>query len=266
MTSSETETQEKNGIAPNGEAEFEEEEIEEEDEFPYEVEMSLFDHLEELRRRIFLALIAVFVAAIACFAGAGPLVELLERPAGDATFLQLAPGEYFFVTLKVSGYGGLIFASPFVLYQIVRFVAPGLSVKERKYLGPVILGSSVLFFVGLVFAYFAVIPAALKFFLNYGAGIVDMKLSIARYFSFVLKLAFGVALCFQVPVLQLLLALLGIVSSQKMLSAWRTVIIGAAVAGAVLTPSADPVTQSLLGGAVLALYFSGIGLARLLGR
>jgi len=236
------------------------------DDLPDDVEMSLFDHLEELRLRIFYALIAVVIGIIACFVFVNPIVKMLEIPAQGIKFLQLAPGEYFFVSLKVAGYSGLVVASPFVLYQIVQFVLPGLTRRERKLLAPVVFGSTLLFVAGLVFAYYALIPAALNFFVSYGEGVVEQMWSIERYFEFVLLLLFSTGLAFQIPIIQLLLGALGIVNSQQMLGGWRFVVVGGAVLGAVLTPSTDPVTQSLLAGAVLALYFGGIGLVKLIGR
>jgi sec-independent protein translocase protein TatC len=236
------------------------------DELPDEVEMSLFDHLEELRMRIFYALIAVVVGVIGCFVYVNPIVQLLELPAKGVKFVQLAPGEYFFVSLKVAGYSGILVASPFILYQIVQFVLPGLTRRERRLIAPIVFGSTFLFVGGLAFAYLLLIPAALNFFMTYGEGVVEQLLSIERYFEFVLVLLFSTGLAFQIPVIQLLLGLIGIVSSKQMLSGWRYVILGAAVLGAVLTPSTDPVTQSLLGGAVLGLYFGGIGMVKAIGR
>ncbi|PMB07091.1 twin-arginine translocase subunit TatC, partial [Fischerella thermalis CCMEE 5273] len=236
------------------------------DELPGEVEMTLFEHLEELRLRIFYALIAVAVSVVGCFFAVKPIVQLLEVPAKGVKFLQLAPGEYFFVSLKVAGYSGLLLASPFILYQIVQFVLPGLTRRERRLLAPIVLGSTVLFAVGLVFAYSLLIPAALKFFISYGADVVEQLWSIDKYFEFVLLLLFSTGLAFQVPIIQLLLGSLGIVSSKQMLSGWRYVILGAVVLGAVITPSTDPLTQTLLAGAVLGLYFSGIGLVKLIGK
>ncbi|MFE1748180.1 twin-arginine translocase subunit TatC [Coleofasciculus sp. H7-2] len=236
------------------------------DELPAETEMSLFDHLEELRRRIFYALIAVVVGVIGSFLFVKPIVQLLEVPAQGVKFLQLAPGEYFFVSIKVAGYSGLLVASPFILYQIILFVLPGLTRRERRLVGPVVLGSGVLFVAGLAFAYVALIPAALNFFISYGADVVEQLWSIDRYFEFVLLLMFSTGLAFQIPIVQLLLGFLGIVSSGQMLSGWRFVILGAAILGAILTPSTDPLTQSLLAGAVLGLYYSGIGLVKLVGR
>jgi sec-independent protein translocase protein TatC len=236
------------------------------DELPSEVEMSLFDHLEELRKRIFYALIAVIIGVIGCFIFVKPLVKILEVPAQGVKFLQLAPGEFFFVSIKVAGYSGILVASPWILYQIVQFVLPGLTRRERRLLAPVVLGSSVLFFAGLAFAYIALIPAALNFFINYGGDVVEQSWSIDRYFEFVLLLMFSTGLAFQIPIVQLILGFLGIVSSNSMAAGWRYVVLGAVVMGAILTPSTDPLTQSLLAGAVLGLYFGGVGMVKLMGK
>lgn len=227
-----------------------------------DVEMSLFDHLDELRQRLFYSLAAVAVSAIACFAGVRPLVAFLERPAQGIRFLQLSPGEFFFVSIKVAGYSGLLLASPIILYHIIRFVLPGLTRRERRILTPVVLGSSVLFWAGLGFAYWLLIPAALNFFASYGADVVEQIWSIERYFEFILLLLFSTGLAFQVPVVQLILGVLGIVDARRMLAGWRYVLLAAVVLGAVLTPSTDPLTQSLLAGAVTALYLFGVVLVK----
>lgn len=235
-------------------------------ELPDEVEMSLFDHLEELRLRIFYSLVAVLVGAIACFSQVRTIVRLLEVPAQGVKFLQLAPGEYFFVSLKVAGYSGILVATPVILYQIAAFVLPGLTRRERRLLGPIVFGSSILFVGGLLFSYIALIPAALNFFISYGADVVEQSWSIEKYFDFVLLLMLSTGLAFQVPIIQALLGLLGIVSSKQMIAGWKFVVLGGAVIGAVLTPSTDPLTQSLLGGAIVLLYLGGVGLVKLLGK
>ena len=235
-------------------------------ELPDEIEMSLFDHLEELRMRIFYAAIAVIIGIIGCFIVVKPLVKILEVPAQGVKFLQLAPGEFFFVSIKVAGYSGILVASPFILYQIIQFVLPGLTRKERRLLAPVVFGSSILFFAGLGFAYIALIPAALNFFINYGGDVVEQSWSIDRYFEFVLLLMFSTGLAFQIPIIQLILGFLGIVSSGQMFAGWRYIVLGAVILGAILTPSTDPLTQSLLAGAVLGLYFGGVGMVKLIGK
>ncbi|MBD2091599.1 twin-arginine translocase subunit TatC [Microcoleus sp. FACHB-1515] len=240
--------------------------IDPDDELVDDVEMSLFDHLEELRQRIFYAIVAIVVCIIGCFSVVNKIVGLLEVPAQGVKFLQLAPGEYFFVSIKVAGYSGLLLASPFVLYQIIQFVLPGLTRRERRFVAPIVFGSSILFVAGIAFAYVALIPAALNFFINYGGDVVEQLWSIDRYFEFVLLLMFSTGLAFQIPVIQMLLGLIGIVRSKQMLAGWKYVLLGAVVLGAVLTPSTDPITQSLLAGAVLFLYFGGVGLVVLIGR
>ncbi|MGL5510241.1 MAG: twin-arginine translocase subunit TatC, partial [Microcoleaceae cyanobacterium] len=224
------------------------------DELPDEVEMSLFDHLEELRQRIFYSLIAVAIAMTVCFIGVKPLVAILEVPAQGIKFLQLSPGEYFFVTVKVAGYTGLLFASPFILYQVIKFVLPGLTRKERQLLGPLFFGSSILFLIGLSFSYSVIVPASLNFFIDYGEGVVEQLWSIDKYFEFVLQLMFFTALAFQIPTLQLGLNFIGIVNAGSMFAVWKYVVLGAVCLGAIITPSTDPLTQSLLSGAIMALY------------
>ena len=113
---------------------------------------------------------------------------------------------------------------------------------------------------GLAFAWWALVPAALRFLVSYGADVVEPIWSIERYLDFVLLLMVATALAFQLPVLQLLLGALGLVDARRMLGAWRWVVLVSALAGAVLTPSTDPVTMLLLSGAITALYLVGVGL------
>ncbi|RVW16926.1 Sec-independent protein translocase protein TATC, chloroplastic [Vitis vinifera] len=229
-------------------------------------EMSIFDHLEELRQRIFVSVLAVGAAMLGSFAFSKELVMILEAPVKEqgVRFLQLAPGEFFFTTLK--GYCGLLLGSPIILYEIIAFVLPGLTKAERMFLGPIVLGSSVLFYAGIIFSYSILTPAALNFFVNYAEGAVESLWSIDQYFEFVFVLMFSTGLSFQVPVIQLLLGQVGVVSGDQMLSIWRYVVVGAVVAAAVLTPSTDPLTQVLLAGPLLGLYLGGAWMVKLMGR
>ncbi|PIA35653.1 hypothetical protein AQUCO_03500182v1 [Aquilegia coerulea] len=235
---------------------------------PDDVEMSLFDHLEELRSRLFVSVLAVGGAILGCFAFSKELIMILEAPVKSqgVRFLQLAPGEFFFTTVKVSGYCGLLLGSPVILYEIIAFILPGLTSSERRFLGPIVLGSSVLFYAGIIFSYSVLTPAALNFFVNYAEGVVESLWSIDQYFEFVLVLMFSTGLSFQVPVIQLLLGQVGLVTGDQMLSVWRYVVVGAVVVAAVLTPSTDPLTQMLLAGPLLGLYLGGAWMAKLSGR
>jgi sec-independent protein translocase protein TatC len=236
------------------------------DEFPAEVEMSLVDHLEELRRRVLRSLLAVVAAAGGCLLLVKPLVRLLEMPAVGMRFLQLAPGEFLFVSIKVAGYAGLTLALPYVLYEGLGFVLPGLTRRERRLVAPAVAGSAVLFAAGLTFAWWALVPAALRFLVSYGADVVEPIWSIERYLDFVLLLMVATGLAFQLPVLQLLLGAFGLIRSAAMLKAWRWVVLVAALAGAVLTPSTDPVTMLLLTGSITALFLVGVALVALTER
>lgn len=233
------------------------------DEFPGEVEMSLVEHLEELRRRILRSLVVLLMAAAAALLVVRPLVRLLEQPAAGIRFLQLAPGEFLFVSLKVAGYAGLVLALPWWLFEGLAFVLPGLTRRERRLLAPAVGASSVLFFAGLAFAWWALVPAALRFLVSYGADVVEPLWSIERYLDFVLLLMVATALAFQLPVLQLVLGVLGLINATTMLKAWRWVVLMSALAGAVLTPSTDPITMLLLTGAITLLYFFGVALVAL---
>jgi len=221
--------------------------------------MPIWDHLDELRERVLLAALAALTAVLACFCFSKDLVVFLEAPVADqgVRFLQLSPGEFFFTTLKVAGYAGLLLATPTVLYEVVAYVVPGLTKSERKLLAPIIFGSGILFYAGLVFSYEILTPAALNFFVSYADGAVESLWSIDQYFEFVLVLMLSTGLAFQVPVVQMLLGQAGLVTSRQMLSQWRWVVVGATVAAAVLTPSTDPFTQTLLAVPLVGLYMGG---------
>ena len=136
--------------------------------------------------------------------------------------------------------------------------------KERDILLPMTIGSGLLFGVGLAFSYFFLVPAALKFFITYGSEVVEPFWSFDQYFDFVAVLIFTTGLAFQVPVIQIILGLLGIVSGKKMLAAWKYVVVVSTILAAVITPSTDPVTQILMASALLALYLGGSGIVILL--
>tara|TARA_B100000497_G_scaffold9215_1_gene9968 strand:+ start:8169 stop:8969 length:801 start_codon:yes stop_codon:yes gene_type:complete len=229
-----------------------------------EAEMSLSEHLEEVRQRAFWSLATLVVATITCLVSVKNIVKLLQEPALGIKFLQFAPGEYFFASIKVATYSALLIASPFIIYQIILFVLPGMTKSERKTILPVIVGSILLFGFGILFGYLVLVPAALNFFINYGSEVVEPFWSFEQYFEFILVLLFSTGIAFQLPVIQVMLGLLKIISGQTMISAWRYVILGSTVVGAVLTPSVDPLTQILMSSIVLILYFSGAGIVLLL--
>lgn len=224
------------------------------------LELPFPEHIEELRQRIFLLFWIVLLLTCIAFIEVKDLVKILELPVQSVKFFQISPGEYFISTIKISFYTGLLFSSPFIIGQLILFLLPGLTKKETKIILPLLLSSLVLFGLGLAFSYYTLIPAALNFFLNYSEEVLEPFWSFDQYFEFILVLFYSTGLAFQIPILQILIGLLNIVSAKQMLGAWRYIILLSTILGAILTPSTDPLTQLLLSLAILLLYFSGLSI------
>lgn len=215
------------------------------------------EHIEEIRQRCFQSVFVILLFILISFLEIKTIVKLLEIPVETVHFFQTAPGEYFFSTLKISFYTGLIFSIPIFLSQIIFFLLPGLRTEEKKLIIGLVLGSVFLFLFGLIFSYFILIPAALKFFLNYSSDVIEPLWSFDQYFNFMLVLFLSTGIIFQIPILQIILSFSKILSGVKMLQLWKYVLLLSTILGAILTPSADPLTQLLLSGAVFFLYLLG---------
>lgn len=227
-------------------------------------EMALSEHIEEFSQRLIFCIFILITSTLTCFLDIRQIVKVFQAPAIGIKFLQFAPGEYFFASIKIAVFCGLLISSPFILYQIFLYVLPGMTKKERDILLPMTIGSGLLFGVGLWFSYFFLVPAALKFFITYGSEVVEPFWSFDQYFDFIAVLIFTTGLAFQVPVIQVILGFLGIVSGQAMLGAWKYVVVIATTLAAVITPSTDPITQILMASALLFLYLGGSGIVILL--
>ena len=230
----------------------------------HDIKMSIFEHIEELRNRTIKATIFFIIMTFISFSYVKEISFLLQQPAKGIKFLQLAPGEYFFSSIKISSYTGLIISSPFIIYQIVLFILPGLTTKETKFFLPILISSISLFFIGIFFSFKILIPAALKFLIYYGSDIVEPIWSFEQYFDFILVLLVSTGLAFQVPIIQIIIGLLGIISPNQMLKSWKYILLLSTIISAILTPSTDPVTQILLSSAILVLYFIGTFILRFL--
>jgi sec-independent protein translocase protein TatC len=224
------------------------------------LELPFSEHIEELRQRLFLLFSIILVLSSLAFFEVKIIVKILELPISNVKFFQTAPGEYFISTLKISFYTGLLFTSPFGIGQLILFLLPGLTKKETKIILPLLLSSLLLFGLGLAFSYYTLVPAALNFFLTYSEEVLEPLWSFDQYFEFILVLFYSTGIAFQIPIIQILVGLLNIVSAKQMLGAWRYIILVATILGAILTPSTDPLTQILLSLAILLLYFAGLGI------
>nr|YP_009295666.1 sec-independent protein translocase-like protein [Mastocarpus papillatus]AOL58150.1 sec-independent protein translocase-like protein [Mastocarpus papillatus] len=229
-------------------------------------EMSIFEHLEELRQRIFIALGIFLISTTICFIYIKNISYILQKPAIGIKFLQLAPGEYFFASIKVAIYAGFIVSSPFTIYQIILFILPGLTKRETTFLIPTFISSIILFFIGILFSYQILAPAALNFLIKYGAEIVEPIWSFEQYFNFILLLLFSTGIAFQIPIIQIALGVLNLFSSQQMLAYWKYTIFFATIIGAILTPSTDPLTQICMSSAIILLYFGGIIVLKIINK
>ena len=223
------------------------------------LELPFTEHIQEIRTRVFSLISIALLLTLICFLEIKTIVQLLESPINDLKFFQISPGEYFFLTFKISFYSGLLFTSPFIIIQLILFLIPGITKQEIKYVLPLFFSSILLFGSGLIFSYFILIPAALNFFLNYSEEVLEPFLSFDQYFNFVLVIFYSTGIAFQIPIIQILLGLANIISIFQMLKIWKYVALIATILGAVLTPSTDPVTQLFLSFAILFLYFIGLG-------
>nr|WMP11848.1 Sec-independent protein translocase component TatC [Laurencia australis]WMP12059.1 Sec-independent protein translocase component TatC [Laurencia australis] len=220
--------------------------------------MPIIEHFIELRERIFISLLVFIITLTISIIYSKQITFIIQQPALGIKFLQLAPGEYLFVSIKIGMYCALLASSPFSLYQILLFILPGLTKKESRYIIPLSIGSITLFFCGIIFAYKILIPITLKFLINYGSDIVEPIWSFEEYFNFIILLLFSVGISFQIPILQITLGITNIINTEKMLQSWKYVAFIATIIGAIITPSTDPITQALMTIIILLLYFSGI--------
>lgn len=246
------------------------------DEPPEPVEMgrmSFFDHLEELRRRIFYSLIAVaagmgiaWVYADNIYAGlARPLTSVLRELKMDEHLVYTNPTGPFNLYIKLAMIAGLFIASPFVVYQVWGFISPGLYHHEKKYALPFILFCSTLFLSGGAFAYFVAFPAALHFLLTFGSQFRPM-ITVDEYFSLASTIILGLAIVFELPVLILFLTLLRIVTPGFLLRNFRYAFLIIVIIAAAITPTSDIVNMMIFAAPLLALYFLGTGLSYLVMR
>lgn len=226
----------------------------------YEKKMSIYEHLEELRQRTLYTLLWFIIVSSVSFIYVKDITNILQAPATGIRFLQLAPGEYFFASVKMSLFSGLLFTAPLSLYHILSFISPGLTRSEKLTILPIAIGSTCLFFIGILFAYFLLEPEALEFLIHYGNNVVEPLWSFEQYFDFTLMFLLSSGLIFQIPIIQIVLGSLNIISSKQMFSIWRYIILLSTIIAAIITPSTDPFTQIILSLAVLTLYFGGAGL------
>ncbi len=235
-----------------------------------EKKLPLTSHLQELRKRLILSFIAVGAGFALCYALADSLFNILAAPllkmmppGGSLIFTSVA--EAFFTYMKVAFIAGLMLSSPFVLYQIWAFVAPGLYRNEKRYVIPFVLAGSCFFAFGILFGYYVAIPVGFKFLLGYATDVIKPMPSMKEYLSFSIKFLLAFGIVFEFPVVLVLLARIGVVRAETLAKKRKYAILLIFVFAAVMTPP-DFISQVLMALPLIGLYELSIVLAKLFGK
>jgi sec-independent protein translocase protein TatC len=235
--------------------------------------MSFLEHLEELRRRLIYSFIAVGVGFFFCWGFADRIYSLMQKPIVEALhkhnlpeqLVYLNPTEPFNLYLKIGLMAGVFVASPFVLFQVWMFIAPGLYRREKTYVVPFMVSTILLFLAGGFFGYRIVFPAALDFLIGYGSQFHPM-ITVGEYTDLFLTVLLGLGAVFELPILVFFLSLMGIVTPGWMLRNFRYSILVIFIIAAVLTPTTDIVNMCVFAAPMIALYVVSIGVAWIITR
>lgn len=242
--------------------------------------MSFWEHLEELRSRIFRAIFAFIVGAAVAWWFKEELLLFLTQPfihgwesnsSSQPSLHFPAPASLFLAYVKLSLLGGFVLALPFILYQIWAFIAPGLYAKEKRLAVPFVVSSCALFALGAFFGWKVAFPKAFEYLLSFSTGDAPVPLAVAPtvmiedYLEFIIQALVGFGVVFEIPVVVFFLSIAGLITHKHLIHFGRYFIVIAFILGAVLTPP-DPLSQVLLAGPLCLLYCLSIGIAWLVGK
>ena len=236
------------------------EEPEEEIEDGHELRMGFFEHLDELRHRLTRAFLALIVGTVVGAVIAEPVLEFILEPYRaisanpEQQLVILGPTGSIVAYFKVALMLGGIFAIPLITYQVLAFIVPGLTSKEKRYVRLSIPPITFLFLVGVTFAWYGLMPPAISFLEGFMGDVFRPEWTAQEYISFVTSLLFWMGVAFETPLAFFVLSLLGLVSASQLIRNWRFAVVGAAIAAAFITPTVDPVNMMLVMGPLLALY------------
>lgn len=229
--------------------------------------MTLVEHLTELRRRIIISVVAVFIGGVVAYVLYPYIFRFLADPYVRAThqkkFLVLDPLEGFATRLKVSGYGGMVLAAPVLLWQFWRFITPGLHRNEKRYAIPFVVASCVLFAIGAAVAYLVLTPG-LQFLAHIGGANLQNTYSPGKYLNLLLLMAIAFGVAFEFPVVLVALEAAGVLSSARLRSWRRQAIVGCVAFAAIITPSQDPFSFFGMAIPMYVFYEASILIGRLM--
>lgn len=222
---------------------------------------TILGHLEDLRRRLMWIAIAVVAGTAVSFVFAEDIIETFKAVSDDVTLQAIDPTETIVTYFKLAFTCGIAVATPVILFEIVLFVRPALTVQEKRYLYGLLPAVLLAFAGGVAFAYFVLLPPAIDFLFEFGKDVAQAEWRISRYITLITRLLFGVGICFELPIAMFFLAKIGIVDVGKLKRFRRWVIVLAFVVSAFITPTPDPVNQSIVAIPLIILYELGIILA-----
>ena len=233
--------------------------------------MSFLDHLDELRRRIIYAVVAVFVGFVIAFFFINQIFDFVMRPMQEllppgGTMVYTDPTEAFMLYIKIALIAGLLLASPAVFSQVWLFVAPGLYAHEKKWAIPFVVASSIFFVLGAAFSHYVVFPITWRFFVGFTNDILTFMPRIEPAFAIYLRLVLALGITFELPMLVLFLARMGVVTPRFMIKNFKFAVLIIFILAAVLSPDGGGVGLVAMGGPVVLLYVFSIGLAWLFGK
>jgi sec-independent protein translocase protein TatC len=227
---------------------------------------TILGHLSELRGRLIKCVIAVVITTAVSFIFARQIFHILILPASGINLIYVEMTEMIGTYMKVCLVGGIILAMPYLVYHFLMFVSPALTFKEKKYVFWAAPWIGLMFLAGVIFGYFVLIPPAMKFLITFGSDIATPQIKIGNYISVVTRLLLAIGLIFELPVVTTFLARFGIISPKWLGQKRKVAIILAFILAAIITPTIDPINQSLVAVPLIVLYEMSIWLAKLVWR
>ena len=229
--------------------------------------MTILEHLDELRSRLLKAVLAIMVTTAVSAVGAQASIGFLAQPIGGLQNLQATEvTEPIGVYMRVALLGGVILAMPVIVYQLLMFIVPGLTSKEKRWIYLAVPFASLLFLAGVAFAYYVMLPSAIAFLISNVIPGIANRPKVSNYISFVTNLMFWIGVSFETPLLVFILAKLNIVTARMLARQWRVAVVVIAIIAAVATPTVDPINMSILMAPLFVLYWLSVLLAFLATR
>jgi sec-independent protein translocase protein TatC len=231
-----------------------------------EHKLTILSHLSELRTRLIRSVIAVVIGSLISFIFARQIFYILILPTGGIDLIYIEMTEMIGTYMRVCLASGVFLAMPYIVYQGIMFVSPALTRKEKKYVYLILPWIGLMFIIGVVFGYFILIPPATRFLLTFGSDIATPQIKVGNYISIITRLLLAIGFAFEMPVVTTFLARIGVLKAKWLSDKRKTAIIGSFILAALITPTFDPINQSLVALPLIGLYELSILLAKLVSR